>query len=387
MLKTLLADSYEKGLLWVGGHFDQLQSTLNTMFQTVHHVKSSFDALRHIEQCRLGKLPYPLVVIEQGVSAVDRDCLIRVLKKVPDLQQITVLALGSQTFDPTLGYTANIKNTSELISGVNVISRKPSGTSPEKQYEKSESLEHADKSVLLIENNSTRRLVAKGLLRSLKINHEVADHFELIPNPSEFDLCLIAAELLDFDGAKAFVGQCKQCIVMGENALNIPSISVPLREKDLVGLIAGPISSKNPEIEKQTTQVDVPTDLQPINFEINLHEVALRLGGSDEIALLVIETFYKDLFNQIASVEDAIEGSNAENIKQVAHLVKGASSTIGAYDLSAFASKVEKLAFRDMEHEGVSEETMEGMCQLLEHLKRFDTVLAEIIAKEELANG
>lgn len=63
----------------------------------------------------------------------------------------------------------------------------------------------------------------------------------------------------------------------------------------------------------------------------------------DDFALL-IDTFIQDSSERIRTLHDVIQGTDADLIRRAAHSFKGSSSNIGAPQLSALCSALEKKA-------------------------------------------
>jgi len=75
MLNTLIVNSYDNGILWVGSQFDSFHNALRRLFKSCDSASSSYEALCHLEQCRISKKVFPLVLVEQSVTNVDRHTL------------------------------------------------------------------------------------------------------------------------------------------------------------------------------------------------------------------------------------------------------------------------------------------------------------------------
>lgn len=69
----------------------------------------------------------------------------------------------------------------------------------------------------------------------------------------------------------------------------------------------------------------------------------LRQVMEDDFALL-IDTFVQDSTDRISTLREVIKGTDADLIRRAAHSFKGSSSNIGAPQLSALCSALEKKA-------------------------------------------
>ena len=69
----------------------------------------------------------------------------------------------------------------------------------------------------------------------------------------------------------------------------------------------------------------------------------LKQVMEDDFALL-IDTFVQDSTNRIGTLREVIQGTEADLIRRAAHSFKGSSSNVGAMQLSALCSALEKKA-------------------------------------------
>lgn len=72
----------------------------------------------------------------------------------------------------------------------------------------------------------------------------------------------------------------------------------------------------------------------------------LKQVMEDDFALL-IDTFVQDSTDRINTLREVIQGTEADLIRRAAHSFKGSSSNIGASQLSALCSAVEKKALQN----------------------------------------
>lgn len=62
---------------------------------------------------------------------------------------------------------------------------------------------------------------------------------------------------------------------------------------------------------------------------------------------LLIDTFIQDSNDRIRTLNEVIRGSDADSIRRAAHSFKGSSSNIGALQLAALCSTLEKKALEN----------------------------------------
>lgn len=363
MLKQLFNRAKDSGLFWVGQPTESHRRLFSDAKIRLSTMPNSYETLCALEQLRLSGEMFPVVLVDAVVAQRDRDCLTRVIRQVEEFKELFVILLGNNN-RPTNSqlYQQVISSNSELFAGSDVllsdktvkhVKSIPEGVS-------------ASGRVLLLENNSTRRLIAQGLLRSLNIDHVIMDDVPLSLDIASFGVVLISYEMLDLPGAIDLVEAFPRRVVMGGDASDVfENISIPLREKDLVTLLRRTQAPPNENVGQE--DMPLPTVLKP--FQIDVAEVKDRLGVSEDIVTLVISTYRSDLDKQLQQLRDAISSGLPSDMKSAAHLIKGAASTVGAHELSQFASLLEKQAFNVISDSKVSNEITDAAEKLFESLK------------------
>lgn len=89
----------------------------------------------------------------------------------------------------------------------------------------------------------------------------------------------------------------------------------------------------------------------------------------DEFDIL-IDTFVADSEAKIASIEGIIAAADAEELRKVAHSIKGSSSNVCAAQFSEFA--------RQLEHMG-KEGTTDGAAEVFASLKQEFTAVVDVL--------
>lgn len=367
MLKQFFLRASDSGLLWVGQPTDMHRQLLSNIQIRLTTMPSSFETLCALEQLRLAGEVLPVILVEAGVAQRDRDCLAKTIRQVDEFKELIVVLFGSSDRQVTNDlYQHVIVSNSDLVAGNNVLLQDK--TVPHVKPIP-DGLGKAGR-VLLLENNSTRRLIAQGLLRSLNIDHVIMDDIPGSLDSSSYDMVFISHEMLDLPNARRILEPFARKVLMGGAPLEaFESISIPMREKDLVTLFQGKSQVKK---EKRVEVPDtLPTEVQP--FVVNTDEVRARLGVSVDILKLVLTTYRADLDKQLQQIRDAIASRHPAHLKSAAHLIKGAASTVGAHELSQFASLLEQKAMDELPEASVSDGTLalsEKLYHALEAIKR-----------------
>lgn len=381
MLKQLFARAADTGLLWLGQPSEAHRRLFSDAKVALTAVPSSYEAICTIAVAHSEGKPLPAVFVDSEIARRDRDCLVQTLRKVEGFDDVYLVLFGQQRKDDIAKlYNQIIASNSELLSGSDTVlvkSKQVLGKAIPEGIKQSGR-------VLLLENNSTRRLIAQGLLRSLAIEHEIMDDIPNQWNGDQFGVVLLSHEMLDLPGAVQILQSPVRKVLMGGVPREgLETISVPLREKDLVKLLRG--SSTVTDISPKTS---APTVAQaaPKSFEVNIEEIVARLGVSEDIVTLVLNTYLTDLDKQLRQLSDAIDSRDPKDVKSAAHLIKGAGSTVGAHELSSFASALEKQALAEFELATISAVTVTNAEQLFDALQDIKQHLKEYFSKEA-ANG
>ncbi len=101
------------------------------------------------------------------------------------------------------------------------------------------------------------------------------------------------------------------------------------------------------------------------NYVFDRNGALARLDGDEELYKMVIETYVEDIPLQIDNLRKAAETGNAEEVRRLAHSIKGASANIGA------------LAIRDLALDLESRVALEGVAAAGGFAERFSVAFAE----------
>lgn len=340
-------------------------------------VPSSYEAICAIAAARSEGKPIPVVFVDSEIARRDRDCLVQTLRKVKDFDDAFLVLFGQQHKDDIAkSYDQIIASSSELLSGSDIVfvtSQQTLGKAiPEGMKETGR--------VLLLENNSTRRLIAQGLLKSLTIEHRILDDIPSSFDTSEYGVVLISHEMLDLPGAAKILQSPVRKVLMGaESREGFETIGIPLREKELVKLFR---ASSAVADSASTALAQGASQSIPNGFAVNIDEIIARLGVSRDIVFMVLNTYLKDLDNQLRKLSDAIDSREPKAVKSVAHLIKGAGLNVGAHELSDFASSLEKQALAEFELEKISTATVTKAEQLFDAVQNIKQHLNEYVTEE-----
>ncbi len=235
--------------------------------------------------------------------------------------------------------------------------------------------------VLLVEDNSTNKMVAQGMLDHLGYRvtsvERGADAISAL-RKSEFDLVLMDCQMPDMDGfettrvirghesgvlnrnvpiiamtAYVMKGDRERCIAAGMNDY----LAKPVRQADLANMLAKWLSRAGdtlPVADGQREDMPDPgctpaaepsgQDGQNEALEAAAFDKAGlmdRLDGDQELAVIVLNTFFEHIPNAIAKLEESLAKANTAEVVLHAHTIKGAAANAGGAALSETARKIE----------------------------------------------
>ncbi len=224
--------------------------------------------------------------------------------------------------------------------------------------------------ILLAEDNITNQQVAIGLLKKLGLRADaVGDGVEAIRSLETlpYDLVLMDVQMPEMDGleatrrirdpesavlnhqvpivamtAHAMQGDRERCLEAGmDDYVTKPISPIALAEaldrwlpRDYAGLPAR--APDEPVAGSHQTSTEAPV--------FDRAGLLARLIGDEVLARTVVDGFLEDTPRQIEALRDCLRTGDAAGAIRQAHIIKGASATVGGEALSAVAGEMEKAA-------------------------------------------
>lgn len=381
MQKQIFSRAAEVGVIWLGVPAESHRRLFSDAKITLSTMHNSFEALYALESMRASGEKLPVILVDNCVAQRDRDCLAVTARQLPEFDDVYIVLFGETASNSrTTFYNDVISTTRELIKGSDVLIAQqslfgkaiPDGV-------------NASGRVLLIESNSTRRIIAKGLFKSLSIDHEIISDLNHAEAVNDFGVVFIASDMVNHPDASRLISQAIRVVVMGDVTIEgYESTPAPLREKDIVMLLRSGISNTQSK-SQQAINVDDEDDRNLDGFTIDFEDIQTRLGVSDDIVQLVLATYLGDLDKQINSLNEAIDQAIPKSLKSVAHLIKGASSTMGVHELSAFAAKLEKQVANELDQPKVCLTSLDMAERLAKAIVSVKQALSVYLSKEPVS--
>lgn len=332
--------------------------------------KSGFEALQLLAENK----SYDVIIIDYHMPYMDG---IETIKKIResfysmnDENQPAILLYSSSSDAGVisdvkeLGITkrltkpAKMKEIYACLSSLNAVKSTPVID----KKSKSASLKLEENTILLVEDNSVNRLLAKTIINLRFPNFTIieavngAEAVDLF-NKHSFDVILIDIQMPIMNGYEAtevirkieegmpqtpiiaitagnVKGERERCLDIGMSDF----IAKPIVEDDLVDII-----NKWLSVKEEVISNDLGNTLAPINIEEHYNMEQLKTYYGDDIVainrlkVLVIE----QLIESEQSMKLAIEARDFRSIKAIGHKLYGTSATAGLPALSEIALKLE----------------------------------------------
>lgn len=361
----------------------------------VEEAENAYQALDKLRQAAREGIPFPLAVLDMQMPEVDGETLGRWIKADPELSQtqlvmMTSLGLGEHSRRAAeIGFAAYLVKPvkqSRLQEALVMALGKSSGLSTSllgmrpvlPQTTPREDRPRQSLRILLAEDNPVNQKVALRQLESLGYKADVVANGQEVLDLLQqvrYDLILMDCQMPVMDGYEATrrlrqqerrSGHRTVVIAITANAMQEDRerclqagmddyLSKPVLKEDLervlnhwsqriapsaAGAANGPASPDPPSAEGANGN-SAPTLPYPIDAAY-LDRVT---GGDRQFQRELLQVFVQDCQNQLPHLRQAVTKGDPEELRKVAHRLKGASANVGA---NAFCQVA-----RELEHLGV----------------------------------
>ena len=249
MLEKLFSRASEGGLLWLGTPSESHRRLFSEANISLSTMPNSYEALCALETIRLEKHELPVVIVDAEVARRDHHCFAETISQATDYKELHTVLFGKSGDSETL-YSQVIFSTRELIKGSNVLIDQQS------LYGKSiPDGVHESGRVLVVEKNSTHRLIAKGLLSSLSVEHDIVED---IPNDidiNNYGVVFISQEQYQAPELKWLRAEPEKGEIFGVKRLS--DTVMRLRNNTLTESIRGIISEVDQWMSQSVEQDDI----------------------------------------------------------------------------------------------------------------------------------
>jgi CheY-like chemotaxis protein len=246
---------------------------------------------------------------------------------------------------------------SQLFDALSVIFAGPAEQAPvAKPQLDAEMAKRLPLRILLAEDNTTNQKLALRLLRQMGYRADVAGNgLEAIEALARqpYDVVLMDVQMPEMDGLEATRQICQRwtpgerphIIAMTANAMQGDRemclaagmddyIAKPIRVHELVeALNRCPQRRQKGEPVTETNVID----------EKAFDELVTSVGGDTAFLGELIETYFSDAAELLATMRRALAGGNVDEFRRAAHSLKSNSANLGALRLSALARDLEMM--------------------------------------------
>jgi signal transduction histidine kinase/DNA-binding response OmpR family regulator len=333
------------------------------------------EALAKLRQAFADGTPFGIVIMDMQLPVMSGETLGKKIKEDVDLKETLLVMLTSvgQRGDAArmrkVGFAAYLTKPVKKTHLYECLTKVVSGNAPQK-HEPTPGLvtKHsvADESkgkirILLAEDDKTNQKVALHILKNLGYQADIVSNGQEAVNALEtvpYDLVLMDVNMPEMDGlaatktirnpdskvlnhqvpvvamtALAMKGDRNRCLEAGMNDYVTKPVDGQEVRRAIENQICGPA-----EVNKDSVAVERASSRDVFNRSALLE----RLGGDQELLNEVLDIFLSDIPGQLQKLIQAKDNDDAEQVREKAHRIKGASANIGAQRASHVALQIEK---------------------------------------------
>jgi signal transduction histidine kinase/CheY-like chemotaxis protein/HPt (histidine-containing phosphotransfer) domain-containing protein len=357
--------------------------------------------------------PYQIVVTGEQMSDMTGESLGRIIKSDPllcDTRLVMMTAIGqrgdAKRFK-TIGFSAFLTKPvrqSDMFDCLTMIlsGKSWSAQRPMVTRHLIREIRRSKIRILIAEDNITNQKVALGILKKLGIPADaVTNGLEALKalESIHYDLILMDCQMPEMDGyettkqirnpessvrnqnipiiamtANAMQGDRQKCLAAGMDDY----IAKPVDPLKLAGMLdkwlsAGGDDQKPDRSEDCGETLNSASDsLAAQHVVFDRDAVVARLLDDTELFLSLIIDFLDDVPNAVRSLQDSFDLGDLDNVKLMAHTLKGACATMGGEMVREIAKSIEHAS-----------DLQEGEAHMNELTRQFDILCAEL--KQELS--
>lgn len=335
------------------------------------------EAMISLRRASLDNKPYDLVVLDWKMQDVDGIELAAIINQEFVLNKPKIIMLSAFDIDSLkeLGQPLGINhylqkpvNSSSLLNCLLSVTEQKATKIAKSKTSAPEVPEVPDFSnvhILLVEDDEINRKVAKFFLADTQVEISIAENgliaLQMLAESNQYDLVLMDMQMPVMDGltatqktreelkldipiiamtAHALQSEIEKSFAVGVSAHLIKPVQASHLYKVIQEQLAGQTTGKKTEpAALKMTSVSESEKLLTID-----REKAIKLFNGDEKVYEVMVKTFVDMQDELSRLEDAIEEQDINTIASTVHTFNSAVSYIGAYNLMADASQIERAA-------------------------------------------
>jgi CheY-like chemotaxis protein len=259
--------------------------------------------------------------------------------------------------------------------------------------------------VLVVEDNVVNQQVAYEILNSLGCTAHIAEdgkHALSMHAAGGYDVIFMDCQMPVMDGfeatgelrriegdakhtpiiamtAHAMMGDRERCLAAGMDDY----ISKPIDPDGVLNVLKRclGLNAKSATVKPATEPVTAPEEEPPVPA-VDIKQALWVTGGRVDMLRRLLDVFQSSIPERIAELRKAVEVRNAEEVRRLAHSIKGASASVGATRLNKVSLELEQLARQEKMDEAAA--VFEVLASAFEDLKRALHELDwDIIARQQ----
>jgi len=346
------------------------------------------DALGKLFHAQLEKKPFSICFIDDQLPKVSGKSVCESIANLNDIKPLVLVPIYRNTKDNPLK-DPKIPHLIRPIIYTDLYHCLLKIMDPD-QSNKQESIDNSNitdlendqqKKVLVVEDNNVNQKVAKGILKRLGVDCDIAENGQVaLEKLTErtYDLVFMDVQMPVMDGltaakairnktpkvlqpeipivamtAHAMKDSRKECLEAGMDDF----ISKPINPSEVLSvmqrLTSGvqlyhdkkQISEKDNNMnliqEEETNASEEPIDEK---FIFDYEHFALRMGNDEELVQMVIEEFLLDVPVRLETIEKEIEAGDIISVTINAHSVKGSAANLNAMHMKEIAFDLEQMS-------------------------------------------
>ncbi|HSI73615.1 MAG TPA: response regulator [Fimbriimonas sp.] len=308
---------------------------------------------------------FDAAIIDQQMPEMDGPSLARELKKSRATQDLPLILVSSSHLLPTetdskgLFHSSLSKPVRSNLLYESLIKAVRGVSAPQTDSQQKSTASLAGVRILVVEDNPINQLVVTEMLKSWGVSVVAVDNGKKAVDRTlvdAFDMVLMDVQMPEMDGLEATMAIRKR---EQQSGRHIPIVAMTANamkgdeekciQSGMDSYMCKPVQPKL-LVEKISNAVGRPVKLEdlarPVASEENLpvfdpSQLEQTTAGRDDLQVQVLERYLKNIEPQIERLRVAIKDGNPDQIKSLAHSLKGSSWTVGAVAIADLFRKVE----------------------------------------------
>lgn len=333
------------------------------------------EAFLKLQECRDDGIRFNAIIMDMEMPGMDGAELSRLIREEPEYHQVPIILVTSrwhqnrQELMRQHGFAAvltkPVRRTHFLETLQAVLSGKGMVLPPPPPITHAETMPTKAGRILLAEDNKTNQKVARAMLERMGFTVDIVENGRDVlatVRTASYDLILMDVEMPIMDGieatqllrsaagpvrdipivamtAHALKGFQDRCLQAGMNAY----LAKPINPRELASTIAHFVKTSNTVSPAPAAPPPAPTPHSG-NDIFDAKAWTEQTGGDADFLEQVIATYLGDTQERLSHLKDAIAACNPERIRQEAHAIKGASSTMCMGEMQRLCAELERKA-------------------------------------------